>query len=240
MHLLTNSFVTLTDTNGLVALTVQAASPLSWPDLFGVVARQNTVNPGEFRSLRWYTTRRAAHGVSTSPVLETITDLSLASADPNFVVTKVNAHSQFIKVPAPPPGPAPAGFPATPTQLSSGGTTDLKDTGGTTYLTVEPTNPATWPPSFGVLTQDDISSPSKFNLLVVYAPVSGGVGVLTPVVVEQFIGLDLSNVAAQTAASKLVTVKSFEDEPNISFSAYDLMHYDANTGDAGDHADERA
>ena len=37
-----------------------------------------------------------------------------------------------------------------------------------------------------------------------------------------------SNVAAATAASKLVTVKSFEDEPNLSLSAYDLMHYDAN------------
>ena len=32
----------------------------------------------------------------------------------------------------------------------------------------------------------------------------------------------------QTSSSKLVSVKSFEDEPNISFSAYDLMHYDAN------------
>src|SRR5262249_55062082 len=156
------------------------------------------------------------------------TDLSLASADPNFVVTKVNALSRLINVPSPPPGPAPAGFPTTPTQLSSGTTTDLKDTGGTTYLTVEPTNSASWPPSFGVLAQDDISNPSNFNLLVVYAPVSGGVGVSTPVVVEQFIGLDLSDVATQTSASKLVTVKSFEDEPNISFSAYDLMHYDAN------------
>lgn len=48
VHLLTNSFVPLLDTNGLVALTVQAASPLSWPDLFGVVAQQNTVNPANF------------------------------------------------------------------------------------------------------------------------------------------------------------------------------------------------
>jgi predicted phage baseplate assembly protein len=54
------------------------------------------------------------------------------------------------------------------------------------------------------------------------------VGIATPVVLEQFIGLDLDNVAAVTAASKLVTVKSFEDEPNLALSAYDLMHYDAN------------
>jgi hypothetical protein len=228
VHLLTNSFVTLTDTNDLVALTVQAVSPLSWPNLFGVVAQPNTVNPVNFDLSVVCNPPGGAHGMSTAPVVETIMDLSLASANPNFVVTKVNAQSRFIKIPAPPPGPAPAGFSTKPTQLSSGGTSDLRDTGGTTYLTVEPTNPATWPPSFGVLTQDNISSPSKFNLLVVYAPVSGGVGVPTPVVVEQFIGLDLSNVAAQTSPSKLVAVKSFEDEPNISLSAYDLMHYDAN------------
>jgi hypothetical protein len=228
VHLLTNSFVTLADTNGLVALTVQAASPLSWPDLFGVVAQQNTVNPANFDLSVVFNPPGGAHDMSTAPVVETITDLSLASADPNFVVTKVNAHSRFIKVPAPPPGPAPAGFSTTPTQLSSGGTSDLKDSGGTTYLTIEPTNPATWPPSFGVLTQDDISSPSKFNLLVVYAPVSGGVGVPTPVIVEEFIELDLSDVAAQPPPSKLVALKSFENEPNISFPAYGLMHYDAN------------
>ena len=228
VHLLTNSFVALRDTNDLVALTVQAASPLSWPDLFGVVAQQNTLNPLNFDLSVVYNPPGSAPGMSAAPVVETIADLSLASADPNFVVTKVNAHSRFIKVLALPPGPAPAGFPAMPRQLSSSGTSDLKDTGGITYLTIEPTNPATWPPSFGVLTQEDISSPSKFNLLAVYGPVSGGVGVPTPVLVEQFIALDLSNVATMTSSSKLVAVKSFEGEPNIRFSAYDLMHYDAN------------
>jgi hypothetical protein len=224
VHLLTNSFVTLTDAHGLVALTVQAASPLTWPDVFGVVARPSTVNPANFDLSIVYN----PPGMSTPPVVETITDLSLASADPHFVVTKVNAQSRFLKVPVPPPGPAPAGFPGTPTQLASGATTDLRDTGGTAYLTIAPTSPATWPPSFGVLAQGDISDPAKFNLLVVYDPLSGGVGVPTPVVLEQFAGLDLDHVAAVTAASKLVTVKSFEDEPNLALSAYDLMHYDAN------------
>ncbi|MGH8257855.1 MAG: putative baseplate assembly protein, partial [Steroidobacteraceae bacterium] len=219
-----NSFVTLMDANGLIALTVQAASPLTWPDLFGVIARQNTINPANFDLSIVYN----PPGMSAPPVVETITDLSLASADPNFVVTKVSAQSRFINVPVPPPGPAPAGFPAAPTQLASGAATDLKDTGGTSYLTVAPKNPATWPPSFGVLTQDDISDPMKFNLLVVYAPLSGGVGVPTPVVLEQFNGVDLDNVAVVTAASKLVIVKSFEDEPNLTLSAYDLVHYDAN------------
>jgi hypothetical protein len=224
VHLLTNSFVTLTDANGLIALTVQAANPLTWPDLFGVVAQQNTVNPANFDLSVVYN----PPGMLTPPVVETITDLSLAAANPNFVVTKVNAQSRFLNVPVPPPGPAPAGFPGTPTQLASGATTDLRDAGGTVYLTIAPKSPATWPPSFGVLTQDDISDPTKFALLVVYAPLSGGVGVPTPVVLEQFTGLDLDDVAAVTAASKLVTVKSFEDKPNLALSAYDLMHYDAN------------
>jgi hypothetical protein len=224
VHVLTNSYVALTDANGLIALTVQAARPLTWPDLFGVVARQNTLNPANFDVSIVYN----PPGILAPPVVETITNLSLAPADPNFVVTKVNAQSRFLNVPVPPPGPAPAGFPATPTQLASGAATDLKDAGGTPYLTIAPKNPATWPPSFGVLTQDDISDPTKFNLLVVYAPPSGGVGVATPLVLEQFAGLDLDDVAAVTAASKLITVKSFEDEPNLALAAYDLVHYDAN------------
>jgi hypothetical protein len=228
VHLLTNSFVSVMDANGLVALTVQPASPLAWPDLFGVVARSNAINPANFDLSIVYNPPGGAPGVLVPPTLETITDLSLTTADPNFVVNKVNAHSRFIRIPAPPPGAAPTGFPSTPAMLSSSSTTNLQDTSNTTYLTVEPTSPATWPPMFGVLTQGDIADPTLFNLLVVYAPVSGGVGVQTPVVVEQFVGVDLSNVAAQTSSSKLVTVKSFEDEPNLSFSAFDLLHYDAN------------
>ena len=224
VRLATTGFVTLKDSKGLIALTVQAASPLTWPDLFGVVARQNTVNPARFDLSIVYN----PPGISVPPVVETIADLSLASGDPNFVVTQVNAQSRFINVPAPPPGPAPAGFPVGTTQLASGATTDLKDTGGTTYLTVAAKNAAAWPPLFGVLAQDNISDPAEFNLLVLYAPSSGGVGVPTPVVVEQFTGLNLANVAAATAASKLVTLRSFEDEPNLTLSAYDLMHYDAN------------
>jgi hypothetical protein len=225
VHLLTNSFVTLTDANGLIALTVQAASPLAWPNLFGVIARQSTVNPANFDLSIVYN----PPGMLAPPMVEAITNLSLASGDPNFVVKKVNAQSRFLNVPVPPPGPAPAGFPGTPAQLASGATTDLRDTGGRPYLTIAPKSPATWPPSFGVLTQNDISDPTRFNLVVVYAPVSGGVGVQTPVVLEEFTGVDLDDVATVTAASKLVTVKSFEHEPNLSLSAYDLMHYDANT-----------
>jgi baseplate J-like protein len=229
VHLLTNSLVTLTDDKGLIALTVQAKTPLSWPNLFGVIANQNTGDPAKFDLAVIYNPPGGAPGMSSPPVLEKLTGLSLNSADPGFVVTQVNTHSRFIKVPSAPPGPAPAGFPTTPAMLSTGGTTDLKDTGATTYLTVEPKPAATWPPSFGVLVQDDISSPLQFNLLMVYAPLTGGIGVPAPVVVERFTALSLGTIAAKTASSGLVTVKSFESEPNLTLSAYDLLHYDANT-----------
>jgi hypothetical protein len=160
------------------------------------------------------------------PVLEIFTDLSLTPGNPNYVLTKINSISRFIVIPAAPPGPVPVGYPTTPDMLVAGGTTDLKDTGGTTYLAVQPTNPAGWPPLFGVLTQDDVTNPPEFNLLVVYAPPSGN-GVLVPVVVEEFDNLSFGTVATGTAASKLVTVRSFEDEPNLRLSAYDLMHYDS-------------
>src|SRR5207245_7254883 len=133
VYLLTNSVVTLTDAQGLISLTAQAKTPLSWPDLFGVIANQNTGDPAKFDLAVVYNPPGGAPGVSSPPALEKLTGLSLNAADPSFVVTQVNAHSRFLKVPAAPPGPVPAGFPAAPAMLSSSGTTDLKDTGATTY-----------------------------------------------------------------------------------------------------------
>ena len=149
---------------------MQAASPLTWPNFFGVLAQKNTSNPANFDLSVVYNPAGGAAGMSAPPVLETFTDLSLVPGDPNYVLPKINAVSRFITIPAAPPGAVPAGYPAAPDMLIAGGTTDLKDTGGTTYLTVQPTNPASWPPLFGVLTQGDLTDPLKFNLLVVYAP----------------------------------------------------------------------
>ena len=174
-----------------------------------------------------YNPAGGAAGMSAPPVLETFTDLSLVSGDPNYVLAKINAVSRFITIPTAPPGAVPVGYPAAPNMLTAGGTTDLKDTGGTTYLTVQPTNPVGWPPLFGVLTQGDITDPLKFNLLVVYAPSSGN-GVLVPVVVEEFDGLSLTSIVTTPIASNLLKLQSFEDEPILSLSAYDLLHYDAN------------
>ena len=90
VHLLTNSFVTLTDATGLISLIVQAASRLLWPDLFGIIAQQNAVHPANFDLLVVYNPLGGAPGMSAPPVLETLADLSLTSGDPNFVVNKVS------------------------------------------------------------------------------------------------------------------------------------------------------
>jgi predicted phage baseplate assembly protein len=80
-----------------------------------------------------------------------------------------------------------------------------------------------------VLAQGDPANPSAFNLLVVYSPTSGGVGLSTPVVVEQFNGVTLDTVTSLfTSSAQLISAESFSGEPNPSLSAYDLMHYDAN------------
>lgn len=226
--LVTNSVVTLMDAKGSVCLTVQTANPNAWPNFFGLTATQNTVHPANFDLSVVYSPPGGASGLAAAPVLESLADLSLNSADSNFVVTVVNSLSKLVTVVSPPPGTLPAGFPTTPVMLSNTGTTDLKDSGGNTYLTVQPTNPLAWPPSFGVFAQGELDDPSVFNLLVVYAPTSGGVGIPAPVVVEQFNDVSLQNIATLTSNSRLVKVKSFEDEPNLSLSAHELMHYDAN------------
>ena len=112
--------------------------------------------------------------------------------------------------------------------LPIAGPIDLVDSGGTPYLTVQAANPLAWPPNFGVLAQGNQSEPDLFNLLVVYNPSSGGVGVHLPVLVEQFNNVTLQNVPATFAAeSDLIKVRSFSEEPNPSLSACALMHYNA-------------
>jgi hypothetical protein len=209
---------------------VRAQDPLSWPQYFGLNARANTVNLANIDIDVVYNPPGGPAGVPGPVVLERVFDLSLTPADPNYIATRLNASSRFVSVPASyvPPAAAPAGFPAAPTMLPNTGTVDLVDGGGFAFLTVEPKHPAGWPPSFGVLAQNLLADPSIFNLLVVYAPLSGGAGVSAPVLMEQFNGVSLDNVETVFAsASDLIDVASFSAEPNPVLSAYDLMHYGA-------------
>ena len=222
--------VSLNDANGFPALVVQAVSPWTWPQYFGVLTVPNAITPANFDLSVVYNPSGGAIGVSGTIYLETFTDLSLTKTDSNYAVTQISALSQFLQVPTSfsPTGVAPTAFPTAPIQLPNSGPINLIDSGGATYLTVQPSNTLAWPVNFGVLAQGNQSKPDEFNLLVVYDPSSGAVGVRLPALVEQFNTITLQSVAATfDSGSELIQFRSFADEPNPSLSAYALMHYEA-------------
>jgi hypothetical protein len=225
-------FVDLMDANGNVALMVRADQPFAWPQFFGVATQANAVHPANVDLSVVYNPPGGAKGMTGPVVLEKFNDLSFTTTDSNFVATQINLLSKLILVPSSyvPPAAPPAGFPAAPTMLSNSASVDLEDLSSDPYLTVQATNPAAWPQLFGVLAQGNQQNPSSFNLVVVYQPSSGGVGVNLPVTVEQFTNVSLATVAADFSSdSELITVKSFDETPNPSLSAYDLMHFDPGT-----------
>ncbi|HEY7334944.1 MAG TPA: putative baseplate assembly protein [Bryobacteraceae bacterium] len=224
VFLLPVGFVSLADSAGFISLMARANNPLSWPQYFGVVANPDAAHSGNFDL-----SIVCDPGAGPNPItLENFTNLSINPADPNYAATQVNKLSKFVQVPASyaPPATSPTSFPTTPTMLPNSASINLLDSGGNPYLLVQATNPAAWPPSFGVLAQGDQQNSSVFNLLVVYSPSSGGVGVQVPIVVEQFNAVTLDTVGG--IGSKLIAVESFSGEPNLSLSAYDLTHYDGN------------
>lgn len=231
--LLPNGFVSLADANRFICLMAAADAPLSWPQYFAIQTGSNAVNPANFDLCVVFAPSGGPAGVTGPVILERFANLTLTPATPNYAVTQIQSLSRFITVPSgyTPPATTPSPLPLTltQTQLSASGPIDLKDQSGVTFLSVQPVNPLSWPPLFGVLAQDDISQPATFNLLLVFQPASGGVGVQVPVVVEQFNGVSLDNVAATfDAASDLITVRSFQQEPNPGLAASALMQYDAN------------
>ena len=221
--------VDLLDANGFIALMVQPDHPFNWPQYFGVATVANAVNPGNFDLSIVFNPPGGAHGMTGPVVLEKFQDLSFTTTDANYAATQINNHSKLISVPSSytPPATPPSGFPAAPTMLSNTGPVDLNDTSSVAYLTVQATNPATWPQSFAVIAQGNLLNPSSFNLVLVYDPPSGGVGVNLPVTVEQFENETLATIDSDfSSGSALISVKSFDEAPNASLSAYDLMHFD--------------
>ncbi|HWF08927.1 MAG TPA: putative baseplate assembly protein [Bryobacteraceae bacterium] len=225
-----SGYASLTDANGFVSLTIAAADPAAWPANFGVIASANAAHAGNFDLTIVYNPPGGPEGVAGPVAVESFSDLSINPADANYAPKRLNGHSRFLRVPAAyvPPATAPASFPPGPAMLPNTGTFDLKDSADNPYLTVEAANPLAWPASIGVLTQGSLADPGTFNLLVVYAPLSGGVGVLTPVLLEQFNGVTLDTAGSLfTSASELISVRSFSGEPNPALSAYALMHWGA-------------
>jgi len=218
-------YVSLMDSGGLVSLTVSANDPKGWPALIGIVVSRNATVPADI-DLKVYYVPAAPAGTPGQVLLESFTNLSLKAADPNYAGTQLGALSQLVQVPASfIPSATPAGFPTAPTMLPASGSVDLKDTGGVTYLAVEATDPLGWPPLLGVITQADPTplNPEQFNLLVIYNPPLGGVGVALPVTVA------LNTFASPAAAEGpvgLVILDNYAHAPNAGLSATDLMIYD--------------
>lgn len=229
VQLLAAGYVSLADANGFTSLVVQADEPWDWPQYFGILASENVVHPTHFDLAVVYNPPGGPIGVTGPVILESFSDLSWTTSNPNYVATQINTYSKFIHVPSTfTPGAVPNGFPAAPTMLAISGSIELLDAHSSAYLTVEPLNPLSWPPNFGILSQGNQQQPASFNLVLIYNPPSGGVGVQVPVIVEQFNNLTLGSIAQTfNNASVLIQVESFAQQPNPSLSAFDLMNYDA-------------
>ena len=226
--------IDLLDSNGFACLTIQSTSPVGWPQYFGVVVDTDPIHPPNFDLSIIYNPPGGAAGIHAQIVVEKFSNLSLNSADPNYVVTQINGASELIQVPStyvPPIGPL-GGLPATPTMLQNTGAVNLQDlrSPAVIYLTLQPNNPASWPLLFGVQAQVNAQNAAHFDLSIAYDPASGGVGVTLPVTVEQFTDLSLADAAAQVSpGSELITVESFAEAPDPSLSAFALMNFDSST-----------
>jgi hypothetical protein len=216
-------FVSIEDSNGSTCLMIQPDNPLGWPQYFGVLASATGATPASFNLSVVYNPPATQSG--SWIVLERFTNLTLGAG--GNALSQINGVSQFMTV-ATAGTTTPTLLPAAPTMFQTTGTTSLTDTGNHAYLTVTLTNPLSWPPQFAVLAQGNLSMPSQFNLLLVYSPPDGAVGVQTPVVVEQGNNLTLSTISSSfSAQSTLLTVLTFEGEPNPALSADELTNYDA-------------
>ncbi|HTA23119.1 MAG TPA: putative baseplate assembly protein [Terriglobales bacterium] len=222
-----SGLVALPNAYGFASLTLKTTNPAGWPSLFGMGVRANTTNPANLDLSVVYNPPGGAAGIEKQIVVETFSNLSLNSADSNYVVTQINSNSELILVQSA-SAAALSGFPAAPVMLSNNGPVNLQDVSNppVTYLTAQAANPGGWLQLFGVLTKPN-ANPEYFDLDVVYDPPSGGVGVTLPVTLESFASLSPGTAAVEiNAGSALVNVDSFAQVPDPSLSAYDLMNFD--------------
>jgi hypothetical protein len=218
-----NGFVSLKDSNGYTSLMAGANNAALWPQYFGVLATESS--PGVLASLSvvFYPNDAAA-----PIVLETFSGItSVANA-----AAQINENSKLITATVPTGAVEPTKVAGTPTMLSTSGAVNLVDVDNNhPYLSVKPTATGAWPPLFAVMAQGNLLQPTEFNLLLLYDSPFGSVGgVKLPVVVEQFNNLSLATVETEFASgSALLSVLTFEQQPNPALSAYDLMNIDPST-----------
>ena len=215
--LVTNGLVSLPDSNGYTALMLGANNVAQWPQWFGVLA---TLGVGTLTLQVVFN----PPGATSPVVLETFANL----ASPAEAIDQIAAQSELIVASA-----AAAALPAKvatgPTMLLNLGPVNLLDEDSAApYLTVQPTNTATWPPLFAVVTQGNLAEPAEFNVLLLYNSPFGAVGgAQLPAVLTQYSNVSLATVEAVFAATpSMLRVVTFEEQPNPALSAYDLMNYD--------------
>jgi hypothetical protein len=222
-----SGFLSLNNAEGFACLTLQPSNPSGWPQNFGLLVAIDGGDPTKFDLSVVYDPSTGGSGINKLVAVEKFTALSLHSADPDFVVTRINGHSRLIEVPTSwvPPSTPPVGFPLTPTMLSNSAPVNLQDTSSATYLTLQPTDPTQWPVLFGVQAKPS-ANPVFFDLTVNYNPASGAIGVALPVVFESFTNLSLASAASQlNGNSNLITIKSFAATADATLSASALMQF---------------
>jgi hypothetical protein len=217
VSLVAGGFVSLADSNGYTSLMVGANDPARWPQFFGVLAQEGTIAGSVTLSVVFQPS-----SAGTPVVLETYPNL----ATPADAATQINTLSALIMASAPTGTP---NYSAPKTQgLSNVGNIQLQDSNGQTWLTVGPTAPASWPKLFAVLVQGNLEISTQFNLLLLYDSPFGAVGnVQFPAIVQQFLNVSLATVATTFAAGPaLLSVLTFDQQPNPSLSAFDLTMVD--------------
>lgn len=96
-------------------------------------------------------------------------------------------------------------------RLPNTGFLSLTNADGFTCLTLQATNPAGWPQSFGVLVSVNIANPLNFDLSVVFASTGGGIQKL--VAVEKFTNLSLNPADPNFLVTKINGVSRLVQVP---------------------------
>jgi hypothetical protein len=221
-----SGYVNLPDADGATALMVRPNAPTSWPPYFGVLAEVDpdptsptpltlsvVFNPPGTPPKRWKT-------------LETFPNLTLKPGSTSYAPAQINGVSQFMTV-SDPAANNPSSVPSKPEMFKASGPLILTDSSAGSYLEVKPTEALSWPPQLAVIAQGSLEHTDQFNLLVLYDPPDGGVGVQVPFVLEEFADLTLDNLEGKLSAhSSLVDAITFVDEPAANLSAHELMSFD--------------
>jgi uncharacterized protein len=209
----------LTDTSNNPFLTIRASSPGNWAKNYGIVAKIRPDNPARFSLSVVY----APPGANPQ-VVESFQNLSLSSADPSYVVTVINADSNFASFA---PNYTPPNL-TTPTAISSSPFMFAGNDGNVpiylqdiatppnTYLQVATKPPAKWAVNFGVAVKVATNTlTNNFDLEVVYNPASGAVGVASiPITVEVFPNLSLNPKDPNYAVTVLNQNSNFVSVPS--------------------------